>query len=147
MSRRARVGGAMALAAVVLLGAWWWRGRHARGGSSDRPSPGASVARVVPAGTRIRVEVINTTSTRGAARRVTLYLRDAGFDVVRYAGEGPPRDSTLILDRSGHPEWAQLASKALGGAAVESRPDSSRYVDITVLIGRVVRTASQAFYP
>ena len=93
------------------------------------------------------MEVLNTTTTRGVARRVTLYLRDAGFDVVKYAGEGPTRDSTLVIDRTGHPEWAQLMSKALGGAEVATRPDSSRYVDITVLLGRVVRTPTETFYP
>ena len=112
-----------------------------------RPAPTTTVKRVVPAGTRIRVEVLNTTDTKGEARRVTLYLRDAGFDVVRFAGEGPARDSTLVLDRSGHAEWAKLVSEALGGAAVEARPDTSRYVDITVLVGRVVRTPTEAFHP
>ena len=147
MTRRALGGGVLALAAVAALGLWWWRSRDAgAGGGGDAPQ-GAPVARVVPEGTRIRVEVLNTTTTRGAARRVSLYLRDAGFDVVRYAGEGPARDSTIILDRSGHPEWARLVSQALGGAPVEVRPDSSRYVDVTVLIGRVVRTPPQAFYP
>lgn len=128
-------------AAVWLLG----RGSVALG---DEPPPqGAPVQRVVPQGTRIRVEVINTTSTRGMARRVTLYLRDAGFDVVRFAGQGPALDSTVVLDHTGHPEWAALVSKALGGATVESRPDSSRYVDVTVLVGRVVHTPPEAFYP
>lgn len=147
MSRRARVGGAVALVTVAAAGAWWWLGRGPGTGPGEAAPQGAPVERVVPEGTRIRVEVLNTTSVRGAARRVSLYLRDAGFDVVRFAGEGPPRDSTLILDRSGHPEWAQLVSRALGGAPVEARPDSSRYVDVTVLVGRVVRTPPQAFYP
>ncbi len=147
MNRRALVGGGVALVVVAALGVWSWRARQAGDGAGDPKPQGAPVERLVPAGTRIRVEVLNTTTTRGAARRVSLYLRDAGFDVVRYAGEGPARDSTLILDRSGHPEWAALVSRALGGAAVESRPDSSRYVDVTVLIGRTVRTPAQAFYP
>ncbi len=142
---------ALWVAVVALLGAgggWWWFQRPRAASVDDAPAPqGAPVRRVVPAGTRIRVEVFNTTTTRGVARRVSLYLRDAGFDVVKYAGQGPPRDSTLVLDRTGHPEWAALVSEALGGAAVESRPDSSRYVDITVLLGRVVRTPPKAFYP
>lgn len=147
LPRRATLAGGAALLVVLALGLWWWRRGTAGGGGNGAAPQGAPVERVVPAGTRIRVEVLNTTTTRGAARRVSLYLRDAGFDVVRFAGEGPARDSTLILDRSGHPEWAQLVSKALGGAAVEARPDSSRYVDVTVLVGRVVRTPPQAFYP
>lgn len=138
----------VAVAAILLGGAGWWRFRRpvAVGGRGPAPQ-GAPVRRLVPGGTRIRVEVLNTTTTRGVARRVTLYLRDAGFDVVRYGSQGPALDSTLILDRTGHPEWAAMLREALGGAAVASRPDSSRYVDITVLVGRVVRTPPEAFYP
>lgn len=143
-------GALVAVAALLLAGAgggWWYARRGTQAQSPERPAQQVPVRRLVPDGTRIRVEVINTTTTRGEARRVTLYLRDAGFDVVRFAGEGPARDSTLILDRSGHPEWAALVSQALGGAGVEARPDTSRYVDVTVLIGRVVRTPAEAFYP
>jgi hypothetical protein len=145
--RGGRLLGTLALLVVGAVGAWVW-GRDGGGGGADaRPVQGAPVPRVVPAGTRIRIEVINTTTVRGQARRVTLYLRDAGFDVVKFAGEGPALDSTVVIDRTGHPEWAALASKALGGAPIESRPDSSRYVDLTVLVGRIVRTPPEAFYP
>lgn len=141
--------GYVAIAILLLAaggGAWWL---FARPGTpaSEAPAQGAEVKRVVPVGTRIRVEVLNTTTVRGQARRVTLYMRDAGFDVVNYAGQGPARDSTLILDRTGHPEWAKLASDALGGAPVESRPDSTRYVDLTILVGKWVHTPAEAFYP
>lgn len=139
--------GAVALLLVAGVGAWWLRRAPAPASEQALPAQQVPVKRLVPDGTRIRVEVLNTTTTRGEARRVTLYLRDAGFDVVRFAGEGPPRDSTLVIDRSGHPEWAKLVSQALGGAAIEARPDTSRYVDVTVLIGRVVRTPAEAFYP
>lgn len=141
----------VALVAVIIVIAatagWWYLGRASISELIGAAPRGAAVRRVVPAGTRIRVEVFNTTPTRGVARRVTLYLRDAGFDVVKYGGQGPPRDSTLVLDRTGHPEWAALVSEALGGAQVESRPDTSRYVDITVLVGRLVHTPPEAFYP
>ena len=145
MSRRAAGRLVMVLLAAAL--AAWWMTRGSRVTPAAPPALGATVRRVVPAGTRIRVEVLNTTPVRGVARRVSLYLRDAGFDVVKYAGEGPPRDSTLVLDRTGHPEWAERLATALGGARVESRPDSSRLVDLTVLLGRVVRTPPEAFHP
>jgi len=145
--RVGRLLGTLALLVVGAIGAWAW-GRTGEGGAGAAPPvQGAEVPRLVPTGTRIRVEVINTTTVRGQARRVTLYLRDAGFDVVKFAGEGPPLDSTVVIDRTGHPAWAELASKALGGAAIEVRPDSSRYVDLTVLVGRIVRTPPEAFYP
>ena len=100
-----------------------------------------------PAGVRIRVQVLNTTRTRGLARRATLLLRDRGFDVVEIGTQGPPQDSTVVLDRSGHPTWARLVAEALGEGRVEARPDSSRYLDVTVLLGASWRPPSQPFYP
>ena len=100
-----------------------------------------------PDDTRIRVEVMNATKTRGLARRATAYLRDRGFDVVAVGTVSESRDSTLVLDRSGHPEWAELVARALGNARVESRPDSSRYLDVTVLLGSSWRPPAQPFYP
>ncbi|HJQ19636.1 MAG TPA: LytR C-terminal domain-containing protein [Gemmatimonadaceae bacterium] len=100
-----------------------------------------------PADTRIRVQVLNATQVRGLARRATMQLRDRGLDVVEVGTSAEQRDSTLVLDRSGHPEWARRVAIALGGARVESRPDSSRYLDVTVLLGRAWRAPSQPFYP
>lgn len=107
----------------------------------------ARVTRVVPQGTRIRVEVVNATTVRGLARRGTFYVRDLGFDVVDYSTARERRDTTLILDRSGHPQWAALAARALAPARVESRPDSSRYLDLTILLGASWRPPAQPFYP
>jgi hypothetical protein len=100
-----------------------------------------------PADTRIRVEVINTTRARGLARRATMHLRDRGFDVVETGTQLKTLDSTVVLDRSGHPEWARLVASALGGARVEARPDSSRYLDVTVLLGTSWRPPAEPFYP
>jgi hypothetical protein len=95
---------------------------------------------------RIRVQVLNGTRTRGLARRATRLLRDRGFDVVEIGTERETRDSTLVLDRSGHPEWAELVAEVMGGR-VESRPDSSRYLDVTVLIGASWRPPPESFHP
>lgn len=149
MERRAlnRTIAGIVLGALVLAGTVWlirWRV------DATRPLAAtvqASVRVVVPPGTRIRVEVINVSKRPGLARRATLYLRDAGFDVVRYESGSPYRDSTLVLDRTGHPEWARLLSSALGGAAVEARPDSSRYLDLTLLLGASWTPPSQPLYP
>ena len=110
--------------------------------------PPAAVARVVaPSGVRIRVQVLNATQTRGLARRATVFLRDRGFDVVEVATAAQARDSTLVIDRSGHPEWAQLVARALGSTQVVSRSDSSRYLDVTVLVGGDWTPPSEPFYP
>lgn len=100
-----------------------------------------------PSGVRIKVEVANATRTRGLARRATRVLRDLGYDVVDIGTAPEQRDSTLVLDRSGHPEWARLVAAALGGARVESRPDSSRYLDITVLLGAAWTPPPDPFDP
>ncbi len=101
---------------------------------------------MAPAGVRIKVEVINATTVRGLGRRATIFLRDRGFDVVGITTSREVRDSTLVIDRSGHADWAALVGKALR-ARVEVRPDSSRYVDITVLIGANWRPPALPFYP
>jgi hypothetical protein len=95
----------------------------------------------------VRVEVINATRTSGLARRATRLLRDRGFDVVTYSTSGALQDSTTVLDRSNHPEWARLVGEALGGARVQARPDTSRYVDVTVVLGATWRAPSQPFSP
>ena len=140
------------IAAVVLLSvasgvaAVAWR-RH--------PAPVRSTAlgRLVtndvtaPANTRVRVEIINASRTRGLARRATRLLRDRGFDVVTFANSQTTQDSTVVLDRTNHLEWARLVGKALGGARVEARPDTSRYVDVTVVLGGTWRPPPQPFSP
>jgi hypothetical protein len=95
---------------------------------------------------RVRVEVINATKIHGLARRATHYLRDQGFDVVGVGTTAELRDTTLVLDRTGHAEWAGRVAKALRARA-ESRPDSSRYVDVTVLLGASWRPPAEPFYP
>jgi hypothetical protein len=96
---------------------------------------------------RVRVQVLNATRIRGLGRRAMLYLRDQGFDVVEVGTTSATRDTTLVLDRSRHPEWAQNIATSFGTARVEARPDSSRYLDVTVLVGASWRPPAQPFYP
>lgn len=148
LRRRAAILGGIALLALLLVGGLWaWR-RLADpiAAALDGDSTAAAAVRA-PEGVRIRVQVLNTTATRGLARRATLYLRDRGFDVVEMGTLGPARDQTTVLDRSGHPEWARRVAAALGGAQVESRPDSSRYLDVTVLLGREWRPPAEPLDP
>jgi hypothetical protein len=100
-----------------------------------------------PAGARIRVQVLNTTKTRGLARRATRLLRDRGFDVVEIGTVGPTIDTTVVLDLSGHPTWADAAAKVMAPARTRVRAHSSRYLDITLLIGSTWRPPAQTLYP
>jgi LytR cell envelope-related transcriptional attenuator len=99
-----------------------------------------------PEGTRIKVEVLNATKTKGLARRATLYLRDRGFDVVGSGNVTEQRATTIVYDRSSHPEWARLVARAMH-APVAARSDSSRYLDVTVLLGADWRPPSLPFHP
>ena len=103
--------------------------------------------RVERTGARVRVQVLNATRVRGLGRRAMLYLRDQGFDVVEVGTTKLVRDSTLVLDRSQHPEWARNVATSLGAAHIETRPDTSRYLDVTVLVGASWRPPAQPFYP
>jgi hypothetical protein len=99
-----------------------------------------------PEGTRIKVEVLNATRTKGLARRATLYLRERGFDVVGSGNVTEQRATTIVYDRSSHPEWARLVARAMN-APITTRPDSSRYLDVTVLIGADWRPPPLPFHP
>jgi hypothetical protein len=136
------------LLAVVVGGPGYYgwtryeRTREAAIGAQDDAPADAKA----PPNTRIKVEVLNATTTKGLARRATLFLRDRGFDVVAIGTAREQRETTTVLDRSRHPAWARLIANAMG-ATVTSRPDSSRYVDATVLVGADWRPPSQPFYP
>ena len=136
------------LLAVVVGGAGyygWTRYEHARSPAPDAQAE-APVNAKAPPGTRIKVEVLNATKTKGLARRATLFLRDRGFDVVAIGTAREQRETSLVIDRSKHPAWAQLIANAMG-ATVTSRPDSSRYVDATVLVGSSWSPPAKPFYP
>ena len=127
---------AIGAAAVLLLVVSVLAIRFASGlGATDGGSATSRVDATAPEGVRIRVEDLNASDVRGLARRATMHLRDRGFDVVYFGTERPMRDSTRVIDRSGHPEWARLVSEALGGVPIDSLPDDSRYLDVTVLLG------------
>ncbi len=137
--------GRMIVAALVLGALAWFGWREWSRYRAQSARSGAADARA-PEGVRIKVEVMNATRTRGLARRATLYLRDRGFDVVGSGTVSEQRDSTIVLDRSAHPEWAFLVGRAMG-AKVASEPDSSRYLDVTVILGADWRPPPKPFYP
>lgn len=155
MTRR---GAALLLVLVAAIGAAgtlaWRSSRGAASSGRDDGAPAVGAPRRdvpadarAPDGVRIRVQVLNATRTRGLARRATFLLRDRGFDVVETGTATVQRDSVLVLDVSGHPEWAARVANAMGGARVESRPDSSRYLDVSVLIGAGWRPPAEPFHP
>jgi hypothetical protein len=142
-----KVGRWILLAAVVGGAAYYGAKRYERAHDQVTAQPAEDGSdEKAPSGTRIKVEVLNATTTKGLARRATLFLRDRGFDVVAIGTAAQQRAVTTVIDRSRHPEWARLIANAMG-ATLTSRPDSSRYVDATVLIGSNWRASSEPFYP
>lgn len=148
MTARAKWLAGLTAVAIIAVGSAIVLGR--------RPPPpvqttarGRLVSRDVsaPPNTRVRVEIINATKTRGLARRATRLLRDRGFDVVTFTTSPMTQDSTIVLDRTNHLDWARLVGQALGSARVVARPDTSRYVDVTVVLGTAWRPPPQPFSP
>jgi hypothetical protein len=146
VTREGRRYGRIVVAVVLLATIGWLAFRFLPRGSAQTRTTTAAPNVRAPEGVRIKVEVLNATKTKGLARRATSYLRDRGFDVVGSGTESAQRATTLVLDRSKHPDWARLVGKAMQ-APVETRPDSSRYLDVTVILGADWRPPPLPFYP
>ena len=140
--KRARVI-VVGLIALVVVGAGAIVQMRTHRGS-PRPAPPGVRA---PDGVRVRVQVLNATKVHGLARRATMLLRDRGFDVVETGNVNDSRDTTLVLDLSNHPEWAARVARLFGTTRIEARHDSSRYLDIAVVLGSTWRPPAEPFYP
>ena len=120
-------------------------------GLRERPADARAAARRIPGeGTRVVVEVLNTTRFLGLARAATRRLRDAGLDVVGFGSDtGAVLDSTQVLVRRGAPESGERVAKALGAGRALAMPDPRRLVDVTVRLGRdfAVRVGARAGEP
>ena len=143
---RKKIGRWIVLIAALLIACGAIARWYIRSGPRLRSSHTA-VEHVVPNGAHIKIEVLNATDTKGLARRAMLALRSAGFDVVYFGNSTERADTTRILDRSGHSDWAALAARAMGRAHVEQVPDSSRFLDLTVLVGRNWTPPLEPLYP
>ena len=142
--RRSLVAAGVLVALGIALVSWRIAGREPAVVGGPALAPGEARA---PRDVRVRVEVLNATRTRGLARRATRHLRDHGFDVVLVGTSRESLDSTVVIDRSAHPEWARLVAEVMGGAVIRTEPDSSRYLDITVLVGGSWTPPPQPLYP
>lgn len=120
---------------------------RARARSHVAPTTGTSSGIVAPEGVRIRVQVLNGTRTRGLARRATILLRDRGFDVVETGTSKAQTDTTLVLDLSGHPDWAKRIASLFPPARIQARTDSSRYLDVAVVVGSTWRPPAEPLNP
>ena len=99
----------------------------------------------------LTVEVLNANGRAGDARVGTRLLRRAGIDVV-YFGNAPQPDaaldSTRIIVRRGGPDVGERVRSALGSGRVQVEHDSSRLLDVSVLLGADFAPARSAdFHP
>ena len=82
------------------------------------------------------VEVMNGSGRVGLARTATRVLRRGGLDVVFFGNaEGKPGKVTQLLVRRGDSTAARRAARLLGVGVTEWAPDSTRRVDVTVILG------------
>jgi hypothetical protein len=132
------VGLAVTLLAVAVLVVSMVRGMTGGGGTSAPALSADEVPVPEPPADPVRVEVLNASGRAGLARDVMRALRDEGFDVVSIgnapAGTDPAR--SRVVDRVGRPERARAVADALSVDSVLSQPDTTLYLDATVLIGR-----------
>jgi hypothetical protein len=83
-----------------------------------------------------RVEVLNAAGRSGLARTATDRLRAAGYDVVFFGNAGNRADTlSIVLDRVGRLDLAQAVGRQLGITRVETALDSTRLVEVTVILG------------
>ncbi|TVP76276.1 MAG: LytR family transcriptional regulator [Gemmatimonadales bacterium] len=112
--------------------------------ASEADSPDAGGARPAIPGTdgpRIRVEVLNAGGVRGMASAARDELRDHGFDVVYY-GNAPAfgEEHSAVVGRGERSAEAdgrvRDVARSLGIGEVRFEADSSRYVEVSVFLGR-----------
>jgi hypothetical protein len=151
MSPRGAMRWSTSLVVCLVVGgalAGWFRASQASEVIAAPQATLADTAARAPKNVRVRVRVLNATTTKGLAKRVTFALRDFGYDVVDFDTDPKSRrTTTAILSHTGHADWALRLRRALGTGAIETRADSLRYVDFTVLVGSDWKAPPQSFRP
>ncbi|TVR62408.1 MAG: LytR family transcriptional regulator [Gemmatimonadales bacterium] len=131
--------GLAVLAAVVVAGLMV--GAHLFDEAPEPVEVVASLDRAVPeppaSWSRIRVEVLNGAGIQGLAARARDLLREEGFDVVSHGNADTfDHEETRILARTNDEDGARAVADRLGFDGIELAPDSTRYADVTVILGR-----------
>ena len=130
---------------MKLIGVVALVGAVACGGDGARtpPIPGDR-------GSAITVEVLNANGRSGDARVGTRLLRREGIDVVYFGNaDASTLDSTRIIVRRGSAKVGEQVRAALGLGKVEIALDSSKLLDVSVLLGAdfVPPRSSLDFHP
>jgi hypothetical protein len=134
-------------AALLMLGVSSAVSLMARSVPDDGSTIDAGPRVSAPAGHRIKVQVLNASTTPGLAARAVRYLRDRGFDVVLSGTSSVKSDSTVVLDRSGKGDHARLVALAFGVSRPQVQLDSTLLVDVTVRVGADWTPPANPFNP
>ena len=119
------LGGLAVLAGSAVLQRW-----------EPRETAPVTAEIVANPGERVIVQVLNNGGLDGMAAAATEVLREAGFDVVESDNLQPfDRENSVVLARSGRLDMASWVADALVIAGYRDEPDSTVYVDVTVLLG------------
>jgi hypothetical protein len=84
---------------------------------------------------RLTAEVLNGSGRSGLARTATRVLRQGGLDVMFFGNADSATSVTLLLVRRGDSTAARRAARLLGVGRTEWAPDSTRRVDVSVILG------------
>jgi hypothetical protein len=87
----------------------------------------------------LEIEVLDGAGSTRVAQHMTDVLRSQGYDVVEMKkNNGEVEERTFILDRSGNLDAARKLATTLGVSPdkVFQKIDRTRYLDITVVIGK-----------
>ncbi|MFC1566937.1 LytR C-terminal domain-containing protein [bacterium] len=85
---------------------------------------------------KIRVEVLNASGKSGYALKIARVLRKGGVDVYKWGNYYRKLNSILVLDRVGNFNNARKIAKILKTNDIFTEIDKSRFVDISVILGR-----------
>ncbi|NNE43670.1 MAG: LytR C-terminal domain-containing protein [Gemmatimonadetes bacterium] len=118
---------AFLIGALLVGAAMWWRG-------PDRFRPGPPDG---PAGNPIRVEVLNGSGVYRAGQGLAERLREYGFDVVDIRNaDRRDYEETLVLDRVGMPQYADVVAGKLGLESAQEQRNGDLLLEVTVILGR-----------
>lgn len=122
-----------------LLGSFWLQWRHASLADGGSPASVRGTPVTLPEGfsSRARVEVLNGMGESGAAEAAASRLRDMGFDVVYFGNASSfDHERTEVLARTRKTDAARRVADSLGVDSLIVRPDTSLYLDATVVLGK-----------
>lgn len=134
---------ALALLAVLAFLASFFFGLDRNPDQRPAPSQQPTPTPAAVPDSRVRVEVLNGSGKTGLARFATDQLRDAGYDVVHLGNASSAAKTSVVIDRVGKREIANRVAQALQIATVETQVDTSRYLEVTVILGKDWAAAHQ----